>query len=130
MLEKNITKLILIKASKLGARLFRNNTGTGWVGKIKRTKGGGIYIEEPRPLIAGLCVGSSDLIGWTEKIITKDMVGEKIAIFTALEIKTPRGKPSKEQLNFIRIVNDSGGIAGIAKNIEDAENIILKNEQP
>jgi hypothetical protein len=124
MNESNITKLILMHLPKfVKTRLFRNNTGTGWVGK-SRTKGSITYIENARPLKAGLCTGSSDLIGWTEKKVTPDMVGKNIAIFTALEIKTPRGKPTKEQLNFIKQIKNSGGIAGVARNEDEALKII------
>ncbi len=125
MNETNLTKRILLHVSKYTtSRLFRNNTGTGWVGKARRTKDGGIYIDEPRPLKAGLCTGSSDLIGWTKKEITPDMVGKNIAIFTALEVKTKYGKASKEQINFINQVREAGGIAGIARNEADSYNVI------
>ncbi len=106
------------------SRMFRNNVGTGWVGEVSATKDGGKYIKDARPLKAGLCTGSSDLIGWTTKIITPEMVGKKVAIFTALEIKTPTGKATKEQINFIIQVLDNGGIAGIARSGEDAVNIV------
>ena len=38
--ESNIQKLILMKASNLGARLFRINVGTAWTGDkfIKKTE--------------------------------------------------------------------------------------------
>lgn len=125
MNETNLTKRILLHVSKYtNSRLFRNNTGTGWVGKSRRTKDGGIYIDEPRPLKAGLCIGSSDLIGWTKTEITPDMVGKNIAIFTALEVKTKYGKASKEQINFIQQVREAGGISGIARDESDSYNVI------
>ena len=123
MKELNIQKNIMLAVSKY-SRMFRNNVGTGWVGEVSATKDGGKYIKDARPLKAGLCTGSSDLIGWTTKIITPEMVGKKVAIFTALEIKTPTGKATKEQINFIIQVLDNGGIAGIARSGEDAVNIV------
>jgi hypothetical protein len=123
MKESNIQKKIMIAVSKY-SRVFRNNVGTGWTGKISPTKDGGKYIKDARPLKAGLCVGSSDLIGWTEKTVTADMIGQKIAIFTALEIKTATGKATKEQLNFIRVVKQSGGISGIARSEIEAVEIV------
>lgn len=123
MKESNIQKKIMIAVSKY-SRVFRNNVGTGWTGKISPTKDGGKYIKDARPLKAGLCIGSSDLIGWTEKTVTADMIGQKIAIFTALEIKTATGKATKEQLNFIRVVKESGGISGIARSEIEAVEIV------
>ena len=125
MKELNVQKQIMIAVSKY-SRMFRNNVGIGWVGKTSKTRDGGLYIKEPRPLKAGLCTGSSDLIGWTTKIITSDMVGAKVAIFTALEIKTATGKPTKEQVNFLLQVHNSGGISGIARSGDEAIEIVNK----
>ena len=84
------------------ARLFRNN-----VGMI-----GGVQF--------GLCKGSSDLIGFIQREITPDMVGQKIAVFTALEVKTTKGKSTPEQIAFIDCVRKFGGISGIVKSVDDA----------
>lgn len=126
MTESNITKKILISSFvNIKSRLFRNNTGTGWIGKIKSSSNPTYkVIENARPLKAGLCLGSSDLIGWTKITIDESMVGKEVAVFTAIEVKTPKGKASKEQINFINQVLKSGGLAGVAKNEEDAINII------
>ena len=126
MREQNIQQKIRLAISKhTKSIMFRNNVGTAWTGLKKSTRDGGIYIENPRPFHAGLGVGSSDLIGWTEREITPDMVGKKIAIFTALEIKTKNGKATKQQLNFLNRVRESGGIAGIAT--DDSESINILN---
>lgn len=125
MKETNISQLIRLAVSKFtSATIFRNNVGTGWVGKIVKLKGGDIMIKDPRPLRAGLTVGSSDLIGWTEKTITADMVGQKIAIFTAVEVKKPSGRATKDQINFIKNVRESGGIAGVCKSGDEAVRLI------
>ena len=85
--ESELLKKIQVKLSPQTI-LFRNNVGTGWTGTVKRSKtGSGIYIENPRPLNAGLCVGSSDLIGWKLIEVTPDKVGKKIAVFVAIEGK-------------------------------------------
>ena len=83
-----------------------------------------MIIKDPRPLHAGLCVGSSDLIGWSIVKVTPEMVGQNIAVFTAIEIKAEKGRASKEQLNFLQVVQQSGGVAGIAKTEQDALNIV------
>lgn len=127
MSEQTMIKQFLIAASKYGNRLFRNNTGTGWVGNVIRVAKpttvtiypGDVLIRQARPLRAGLIKGSSDLIGWTVKEVTKEMVGDKIAIFTAAEIKTGRQSATKEQRAFVNKINSDGGIAVIARDIKD-----------
>jgi len=61
----------------------------------------------------GLSPGSSDEIGWKEKIVTPDMIGKKIAIFQAIEIKTLTDKISYEQIIFYLRVQLAGGIAEV-----------------
>jgi hypothetical protein len=68
----------------------------------------------------GLHKGSSDLIGITPVTITPDMIGKRMGIFTAIEVKTPKGKPTDEQINFIQRVRDLGGFAGVARSVEEA----------
>ncbi len=108
MNETNLMNSILI--ANHGCRLFRNNTGA-----IKDAEG--------RLVRFGLCKGSSDLIGFKPVTITPDMVGRTVAIFTAIEVKTPTGKPTPEQLHFIDRVKQLGGIAGVARSVEDALSI-------
>jgi len=125
MKEGNISNLIMMAISKVcGTKVFRNHVGLGWQGETKRTKSGGIFIDNPRPLHSGLCKGSSDLIGWTPIEITPEMVGKKIAVFTAIEVKTIRGRVSKEQINFLNQINLDGGIATIATSPEQAVDLI------
>jgi hypothetical protein len=115
--ENNMISLIQIQVSKLGWRLFRNSTGTAWQGKattIKETgpyfvKKGSVILEDPRFLEYGLVKGGSDLIGWKPVVITQEMVGQTIAQFTAREVKSPNGRPTAEQLNFVARLNAAGG---------------------
>lgn len=115
----------MLAASKAGAKIFRNNTAQAWVGQSKRLSDGSMLILNPRILHAGLCVGSSDLIGWTTRVITPDMLGKRIAIFTAIEVKAAT-KPTKDQLQFIEAVLAGGGIAGVARTTQDAHNLITQ----
>lgn len=87
-----------------------------------------VVIRSATPLRAGLIKGSSDLIGWTTVEITPEMVGQKVAVFTAIEAKTGKTKISPEQQKFIDVVIESGGIAGVAKSVEDAVKIIKGDE--
>lgn len=124
MKETNLLKKIQMHLSKFqNVRVFRNNVGQGWVGKSTHNNGT-VIIQNARPLHAGLVVGASDLIGFTSIKITESMVGKKIAVFTAIEGKTPIGKPTPDQLNFIRVVKEAGGIAGVARTAEEAESLI------
>lgn len=116
MTESNTLKRILIGLAKHKAlRLFRNNTGKAWQGKLSPAGPGNILLRDFRPLEAGLCKGSSDLIGW----YTVEHGGKKIAVFTALEVKKEKGKVSPEQKNFIDRVIEAGGIAGVVKEQSD-----------
>lgn len=118
--EGDIMRSLMKRLSVTGARVFRNNVGTGWVGKVIRRAEGQITLDQPRPLEAGLCTGSSDLIGWRSITITPDMVGKTVAVFTAVETKTRFGRLSPDQANFLRVVHDAGGVAIIATNDDHA----------
>ena len=93
-------------------RLFRNETGK---------------LPDPRTdqwVQFGLAKGSSDLIGFKTVKITPEMIGQEIAQFVSLEIKTERGKLSTMQQNWLQKVKSSGGIVGVARTVKDALNIL------
>ena len=123
MKEPELLKRIQLIATEMGARLFRNNIGKGWIGKsviINSSQQvyvnpGDVVIRNARRFHAGLGKGSCDLIGWTPVIITEEMVGQKFAIFTGVEGKTGRLKATAEQNDFIHTVNNSGGRAVIIR---------------
>lgn len=118
--ETNIQNEIRLTCAKAGATTFRNVTAQGWAGKVVDQGVGYVTIANPRPLVAGLCVGSSDVIGWHPVTITPGMVGKTIAVFVGLEIKTPVGKASTEQLRFSSAITKAGGIAGFPTDTESA----------
>lgn len=72
----------------------------------------------------GLCPGSADLIGYTTVTVTPEMVGQQIAVFAAVEVKTATGRPTAEQVAFLTHIKAVGGRSGIARSIEDAELIL------
>lgn len=119
MAEVEIMRKIQIAMSTVGARVFRNNVGLGWIGRSKKfTKtetitvhAGDVLIREARPLHAGLVEGSGDLIGWTEK-----------GKFLSVEVKTESGRLSPEQRAFKDTVNAAGGLAIVARSTEEAIN--------
>lgn len=123
-LESNVQARILLGVGALPqTRLFRQNVGQAWAGEAIKS-GNIVTIKNPRPLVAGLCKGSSDLIGWTTVVVTPEMVGKPLAVFTAIECKTASGKPTPEQVNFIERVQEAGGFAGVARSVDDALEII------
>lgn len=132
MSEAKLQSEIQMLVTKNGGRVFRNNVGKAWVGRpnvIKRKQqvivgAGDVVLYNARPFHAGLCKGSSDLIGWTPILITEKYLGKTLAIFSGLEIKGPRGRASKEQINFTNTVIEAGGIAAICKSTEDYLEVI------
>jgi hypothetical protein len=111
--EQRIQQEIRLAISKGHTRVFRNNTGT-----LRDANG--------RPVQFGLCKGSADLIGWRTVTITSEMVGQQVAVFTSIEVKTPTGKVQPEQQQWLEAVQAAGGIAGVARSVEDAE-ALLRN---
>lgn len=95
MKESDLQRLIMLKVSELGHRVLRNNVG---VLQDKR----GQYVRY------GLGTGSSDLVGFTNT-----------GRFLAIEIKTATGRATPEQQNFIDQVNKVGGLAFIARSVQD-----------
>ena len=93
-------------------RLFRNQCG---------------QLPDPRtgrPVQFGLARGSADLIGWRTVTVTPDMVGQHVAVFTSLEIKTTTGRLTPAQHNWLEAVRNAGGIAGVARSVADALRIV------
>ncbi len=112
MKEVDLQRLLAAKYSEFG-RLWVNDNGLGY------HKVGNQYIG----FMHGLGKGTSDLIGFTDTIITDSMVGSTLPVFTAFEVKTKTGRASEEQKNFIKMVKDHNGICGIVKSWEDVEEI-------
>jgi len=112
--ENQLQQLILkTLGSYPNYRIFRNNVG--------RTE-----LKDGRFIQFGLCAGSSDLIGLQKIKITKDMVGKDFARFIAIEVKSEKGKLSREQTSFIEMVKSMGGIAVVINDIDDIKKITDK----
>ena len=90
------------------ARLFRNQVGS---------------LPDPRTgrlVTFGLARGSADLIGWRTVMVTPDMIGQRLAVFTSIEVKIPTGRIRPEQQAWLGAVHGAGGIAGVARSVPDA----------
>jgi len=109
--KKTQTEILLKIGGRKDTRLFRNSVGVGMLRN-------GSYVR------FGLAKGSGDLIGWHSLIVTEEMVGKRIALFLSIEVKAPKGLTSKEQKIWEQIVNESGGIALVARSPEDVEKIL------
>lgn len=117
-------RILLAVGALPGVRLFRCNNGVGWVGTLVWKRGGRVLLDNARPLRAGLVKGSGDLIGWVEREITPDMVGQRVAVFASIEAKEGTGRPDKDQRTWLQNVKDAGGIAGIVRSVDDAHDLI------
>lgn len=110
--EVQIAMALRAAAADAGGRLWRNNVGA-------------LRDERGRLVRYGLCndskamnaaIKSSDLIGITPRVVTHDMVGTVVGIFTAREVK-PTGwvytgtAREQAQLRFINLVLSMGGDA-------------------
>lgn len=115
--------------------LFRTNSGKAWLsggGKVIVRPDGSALVPYARPVALGLALtsgetvpGLSDLTGWTDILITPEMVGRRVPVFTVIETKESGGGRRKEnQINFARQVHACGGIAGFAASASQAHEII------
>ncbi len=106
--ETALLRLIQLEASKnQGVRLWRNESGLFFAPNGSRVR-------------AGLCRGSSDLIGLRSILITPEMTGTKIAQFLAIEVKVPGGRITDEQAKFIDLVNVLGGYGRVIDSLAEA----------
>lgn len=85
------------------AAVFRVNVGAG-------------LTVDGRYFSTGVPPGFSDLFGVRKS--------DGKAVF--IEVKTAKGRPSKEQTNFIKQMQLCGAVAGICRNVEDAVKLITE----
>ena len=109
--EHEIQQRIRLACGRGAVRLWRNNTGA-------------LVDQQGRFVRFGLCKGSSDLIGLRSLGITPEMVGQRVAQFVALEVKTASGVVSSEQRAFLQLVQQLGGVAAVCRSIEQAQAVL------
>lgn len=98
MLEKEIEGQIFEFLKWLGVLCWKNVTG-GYFDTKRR-----IFRKQASPYAMN---GTSDILG---------IIDQK---FLAIEVKSKSGKPTEEQKRFINDVNVAGGIAFVARSIEE-----------
>ena len=109
--ESHIQRAIIAALnSRDDVRVFRNNVGA-------------FQTADGRFVRYGLLPGSGDLIGWKRHRVTQADVGRDLAVFTSVEVKQLKGVASKKQINWRNQVNKNGGIAVIARSVEEANRV-------
>ena len=119
--ESAVTSQVRLVAAQNNILLWRNNCG-------------GFYDDTGRFIRYGLGseakLASSDWIGIRPVLITPEMVGSVLGVFTAVEMKAEGWQFNKndkhllQQKHFIDIVQNYGGLAGFASSVEDFYRII------
>lgn len=125
MSEAAVQQDIRLAAARRNAYLWRNNSGA-----FQDERGNFIrygLANDSKKLNEE--IKSSDLIGPTPVIVTQEMVGRTIAVFTAVEVKPAgwtgvRSARERAQAKFIALVRSLGGYAGFATSVEEAVRII------
>jgi hypothetical protein len=102
--EREISNAIRIALSDI-ADLMRNNVGVATHNGIR--------------VAYGLGVGSSDLVG----------IRRRDGRFVALEVKQAHGRPTLDQLRFIKRIRQSGGIAGVVRSVDEALRLVNGDEK-
>lgn len=118
----------MLACSAAGITIWRNNTAQGWQGEKIIKKGRDVLLVNARPIKCGLCVGSADLIGIKPVVIQPGDVGKTMGIFTAIEVKTGKGRVRPDQVTFLEHVEERGGIGVVGRSSEVVDDINSRGE--
>lgn len=125
--ESTVSQEVVIKARYMDCSLMRNNSGAciDQEGRLVR------YGLDNTSKVRNDKIKSSDYIGITKVVVTQEMVGKTLGVFTAVEMKREDWKHEKKkdkketaQEAFINWVKSLGGYAGFANCAEDLLRII------
>jgi hypothetical protein len=111
MSEQELQQRIRLQLGSSPVRLWRNNVGA-------------LRDERGRLVTYGLCKGSSDLIGLRQVLIGPEHLGQTLAVFSAIEVKAPKGRLREEQRSFLELVERFGGYSGVATSLEEAARVL------
>ena len=104
--EANIMNKIMLAMSKKGFLCWRNQVGIFKTMDGSRTVNIGVK-------------GSSDLMAIKPTVITPDMVGQTVAVFVAVEVKTATGRQSEAQKKWQAAVEKLGVEYILARSEDD-----------
>lgn len=121
--ETSLQRQIQLELSDANTRVFRNNVGFAWQGSNFTIENRRLVQGNARGVTYGLAIGSSDLIVPRSITVTPGMVGMRVLVFGAIETKDA-SNPSQQQRQFLKVIQDLGGNAGVARNLEQARFII------
>ena len=104
-----------------GFTVFRNDCGVAIVGGRAFTdkQTGALHVIGGTRIRYGLIPGSGDFIGWTERVVTPEMVGQRIAVFTSIETKTMHDNLSARQRMWFGNVKAAGGVVEVWRDTKD-----------
>jgi hypothetical protein len=112
MKETPILKRIMLGCSNGPVRLWRNNCGS-----LQDKTGRWVKFGIANP-------GGSDLIGFRTITVGPEHLGKRLAIFAAVECKSTSGRIRPKQQVFIDNVKKCGGLAGVARSVEEAKKVL------
>lgn len=127
--ESTVSQEIQIQARFYNCTLMRNNSGAllDNEGRLIRFGLGNVSKKHSDQ------IKSSDLLGITKVVITQEMVGSTIGVFTAIEVKKENwdidkkfDKREKAQNNFLSWILENGGLAGFCNNIDQLKDILRR----
>lgn len=107
-----LTEAILLAASDKGHRLFRNNSGVAK--HVKRDKAGKLKTWVVPYGVGPAGGGGGDLLGWCRGT----------GRFASVEVKIGNDTQTADQRKWQRWVVAGGGVAGVARTVEDALRIL------
>lgn len=117
-----------VRAAASQSRLFRNNVGVAVDATGRHIRYG---LANDSATIARR-MKSSDLIGFTPRVVTASDVGRMTAVFTAIECKREgwefKGDAHETaQFNFINLVKSYGGFAGFCSDVDELPYILTRD---
>jgi len=115
-----IREMLAEHGARPDLRLFRNASSKVWVGKyVGRTPEGHTIIAGARQIMAGLAVGSADLVGIKRVPVALLPQDGHVGVFLSAEVKARGTRTEDHQHKWRDMVSGLGGISGVVKTVEE-----------